>query len=121
MLWMRAMSEKGLHSVACACANTPMEEWEEKDVKECETIARRSGFCEGGEYGSYVMVARIGTLQGRDLRAHDVEEEVGMRTKITGMHGYMKNGILDADQWNSDAVQEIRKLIQQAYGAEFSM
>lgn len=119
LLWMRSCSERGIHSVACAAANTNMSEWIEQDVIGAEGISRRSGYVEGGEAGSYILLARMKTLLGRDLRPHEKEEEILERTTVSQAHYLTTERGIDGEKWNTAVLQELIRLIEYALGSQF--
>jgi len=88
MLWARAMSEAGHHSIACRLMRINMAAGVESGLLELEQIARRSCRLDGGAIGSHVLVARLKTLLGRDLTTHDVAAELQGRCTIKNVPCY---------------------------------
>lgn len=118
MLWGRAMTKAGLHAIACRACSANMAAWVDDGIVEAEQISRRACAAEGGSLGSHVLLARLKTLLGRDLRGHDRLEEVEARTTQGHAHSYGRSGDFASDAaWRRDLGGALRSMLSNALQA----
>jgi hypothetical protein len=111
MLWARTLDEKGFHPVACRAMRVPLSLWESQNIIELEQIARRSSSMHGGAQGSHVLVARLKTLMGRDLRGHDTSAEIEQRCALGQPHEYGPSQPWPRANWRRDVIAVLQKLL----------
>jgi len=112
LLWLRSCTEAGEHAIACKCARTRLEDWLDEDIPEAEQITRRAGCGMSGTSGSYVLFGRIKTLMGRDLRGHDIKDEIEQRSCVSVTHAMGPE--LSRDAWYRALHYELHQVVGEA-------
>jgi hypothetical protein len=67
---------------------------------------------------SHVLLARVKTLTGRDLRGHDIEAEKMARNSISTVHYYEDEHKYHTTSWKTHFKKHTEKLIHQSLTAE---
>lgn len=114
LLWHKAMEAQGLQRYSVAACSVHLDKWLDADVCALEVVARNAGGLSAQGCKTMTLVARMKTLLGRDLRGHDVADEVAQRTVVGRAHLMRHGGVWSRAAWNRSARANIKKLVQLA-------
>jgi len=120
--------------MAHAIITHPIEQWEQYNTAAIETIARNCGTVDA-DNGCYTaaatfkrdssdtiaaqpaynahLLARIKTITGRDLRPHNLDDELRQRSTVTAAHAYTHSAG-ECDCWSDDMFSQLRQFTQKA-------
>lgn len=121
ILFCDSLINVGASKIADALCATPLADWDELNTYEIETVARNAthldirGATTPNQMHHYV--GRIKTLMGRDLRGHDVDEELADRATVTVPHSYNSHVINNCDCWHQDLYTILCGYTEEAIGA----
>lgn len=117
LIWAEAMEGVGMHHIACAALSNNAASWQEKGLVDIETICRAAVCLDGtSTIMKHTLVARFKTLLGRDLRRHDVDEELGQRTANICDHYYTNSDdTRDWGRWHASAILKMKQLFSEAF------
>jgi len=112
ILLIELLIQHGSARIAHGLLTFPLALWEDQATVSIETIARQATdlmsdkgiLCHAPEPNQkHTLVARIKTMLGRDLRGHDIDEELYERLSVTAAHAYSRRPPENCDCWTSDA------------------
>jgi len=116
--------------IALTLAATPTKEWVERETTALETIARNATHLEENKtlrhtHGEapktpnlkHMLVARIKTVLGRDMRHHDTTEEYAQRTSVTIPHAYDTAHYSGCDCWHQELYNHLQRYTAEAVGS----
>jgi hypothetical protein len=106
-------------TAACALANQPLALWVEQGTHELETVARNATHLEANHHSNspnlkHPLVARLKTILGRDLHAHDAAAELAARCTPSKPHAYDISQFSGCDCWHTDLYLHLKRFAAEA-------